>query len=185
MKLIIGLGNPGKKYEPTRHNVGFRIIDRVAPELNWKTDEKHQALTAKGEVEGTAVLLAKPTTFMNNSGAAVQALAAYYKVATDGILVIHDEMDLSPGRIAFIAKGGAAGHNGIADIQERLGSKEIARLRIGIGRPLPPIPTEDWVLQKPGAEKDSLQDAETRAIEAVRDWIKNGLLKAMNKWNTA
>lgn len=187
MKLIVGLGNPGKKYERTRHNAGFDAVDALAKAsgLEGKEQAKHNAWIAKGAVGDVPVLLAKPTTYMNESGSAVQALLSYYKVAPEDLLIIQDDMDLLPSRMAFLAKGGAAGHNGIADIQERLGSDGIARLRIGIGRPTGQMAKEDWVLGTPDAEERTLIDgAVQNAAKAATEWITSGLNKAMNIWNT-
>lgn len=187
MHFIIGLGNPGKKYEGTRHNVGFEVLDMLARihHLEWREDAKHHARIAKGEIEGKAVFLAKPTTFMNDSGATVHSLLSYYKQDPQNLLIIHDEMDLPPGRLAFLAKGGAAGHNGISDIQQRLGANTIPRLRLGVGRPTPPIAKEDWVLGRPSAEDRALIEKTTAdAADATKDWLTQGLSKAMNIWNT-
>lgn len=182
MKLIVGLGNPGNEYERTRHNAGFLAVDLLVQDLglSWKKDASLHAEIAKGTLDGTAVLFAKPTTFMNLSGDAVQAVSSYYKVGIGEILIVQDEMDLAPGLIAFKLGGGAAGHNGIASIQERLGTNDFARLRIGIGRPEGPIPSEDWVL---GKMDPPTSDATTHAPNAIKDWINLGLAKAMTEWN--
>lgn len=182
MKLIIGLGNPGKEYEHTRHNAGFLALDLLADELgvSWKNDTSHHADVAKATIEGTSVLLAKPTTFMNRSGDAAQSLTSYYKVGIGDILVIQDEMDLAPGTIAFKQGGGTAGHNGIASVTERLGTSDIARLRVGVGRPVGPIAPEDWVL---GKTEGPTHDAIKKTPDAIKDWISHGLAKAMNTWN--
>jgi PTH1 family peptidyl-tRNA hydrolase len=182
MKLIVGLGNPGKEYASTRHNAGFLALDELAKrqDATFSTDTKRKAEIAKINVGGNSVILAKPTTFMNLSGDAVQTLLSFYKVEPENLLVIHDEMDLEPGALAFKGKGGDAGNNGIASIQERLGTKEVSRLRVGIGRPTDPIAKEDWVLGK--------MDATTKktckmAAEAAEAWIMEGLAQAMNTWN--
>jgi peptidyl-tRNA hydrolase, PTH1 family len=182
MKLIVGLGNIGKKYENTRHNAGFLAVDLLAEglEASWTEDKKHNALIAKTSLHGETVLLAKPTTFMNLSGEAVQSLASYYKVDPKDILIVQDELDLAPGSLAFMSKGGDAGHNGISSIQERLGTNETARLRLGVGRPMGTMATEDWVLGKlDEATRKILPDAR----DAILDWIAHGLAKAMNTWN--
>lgn len=180
MKLLIGLGNPGKEYVNTRHNAGFLAVDELVKDAAWTKDALHKAEVAKLTVDGQSVIVAKPQTFMNLSGETVRGLASYYKVAMEDILIVQDEMDLEPGMLAFIAKGGAAGHNGIISIQEAMGTDSIARLRIGVGRPTPPIAKEDWVL---GKIDEASQETTKRAALAMNDWITNGLEKAMNEWN--
>ena len=173
MKLIIGLGNPGKNYEGTRHNLGFFAVDAFVREQGgtWKADVKRKANVCALVLGKEKVVLAKPTTFMNLSGEAVQALASFYKVGHEDILLIHDEMDLVPGRIQLKPEGGRdAGHNGVASIQERLGTKALPRLRIGIGRPEHPNqPTEDYVLGPLSTENTpSALDITSK----MRDWIE-------------
>ena len=182
MKLIIGLGNPGKEYERTRHNAGFLGVDAFADSAGakWSEDAKRKAMVAKANMDGQAVLLAKPLTYMNLSGEAVRAVSSYYKVDLNDLLIVQDELDLAPGSMAFLAKGGDAGHNGIASIQEKLGTTEIARLRIGIGRPAPPQAKEDWVLGP--IAKETIETV-AKTPDAIADWIRDGLTKAMNKWN--
>src|SRR5512133_1263910 len=170
MKLIVGLGNPGKKYQGTRHNVGFMAVDAFAKEhhADWHEESSRKALIASCVIEETKVMLAKPQTFMNLSGDAVQAISSFYKIPPEQILIIQDEMDFDEGRIQFKANGGHAGHNGIRNLQERLGTQEIPRLRIGIGKPTPPIAPEDWVLGK----LSSHDDFSTLDITSgMRDWI--------------
>ncbi len=182
MKLIIGLGNPGAEYDGTRHNVGFMTVDAFAMDEDgaWKKDEKRKAEICKLEIDGTDVILAKPTTFMNLSGDAAQALASFYKVGLEDILVVHDEMDLPPGRLQFKVGGGDAGNNGVASIIERLGTEDFARFRIGIGRPDSRQPSPDYVLAKLSPE-DAPNALDTTS--AMRDWIEGGTEKASNKWN--
>ncbi|OGL73814.1 aminoacyl-tRNA hydrolase [Candidatus Uhrbacteria bacterium RIFCSPHIGHO2_12_FULL_60_25] len=180
MKLIIGLGNPGTEYDRTRHNVGFMAVDAFAEhaEAAWKADAKRKASVAKAG----KTILAKPTTYMNNSGDAAAALISFYKVAPEDVLVVHDEMDLAPGRFKFTGEGGPAGHNGVEDIQTKLGTDKIARLRIGIGRP--PADhgprTTDYVLETLSPQ-DAPKPLDTAS--AMRDWIEGGLEKASNRWN--
>ena len=185
MKLIIGLGNTGKEYDGTRHNLGFEVVDAFVTDEEgaWKMDTKRKADVCKLDVGGADVVLAKPTTFMNLSGDAVQALASFYKVGPGDILIVHDEMDLPPGRIQFKMGGGDAGHNGVTSIIERLGTDAFARLRIGIGRPPDSRqPTPDFVLNKLSPE-DAPNAIDTTS--AMRDWIEGGTNKAMNRWNRA
>jgi len=136
MKLVVGLGNPGREYEQSRHNIGFVVVERLAQQLGaapWK--KQGQALVAKGEVQGQSVLLAQPQTFMNLSGQAVSALMQYYKLTLNDLLVIVDDLELAPGRLRARDKGSHGGHNGLRDIQNHLGTTEYKRIRVGIGRP--------------------------------------------------
>ncbi|MEK7473918.1 MAG: aminoacyl-tRNA hydrolase [Patescibacteria group bacterium] len=182
MKLIVGLGNPGKEYEGTRHNVGFRILDALA-DNPFKHEAKFKAEVSEWRLGSEKVLLAKPTTFMNLSGDAVQALKSFYKLENQDILVIQDEMDHPTGIFAFSINAGPAGHKGIDSIQERLGTKEFARLRIGIGRPS--VGTkEDFVLTRFSKEEEAnISSREADLAQAIKDWIKKGLTKTMNVWN--
>jgi PTH1 family peptidyl-tRNA hydrolase len=182
MKLIIGLGNIGAKYEGTRHNLGFNSVDAFAleEEATWKEDIKRKAFVAKVVVDDKQVLLAKPTTFMNRSGEAVQALASFYKIEPKDLLVVHDDMDLEPGRIQFKDGGSPAGHNGVENIYERLGSTNIQRLRIGIGQPQGRMAAEDWVLGKLSTE---MTPNAIDIIAGMRDWIEYGVNEAANRWN--
>ena len=188
MKLILGLGNPGKKYHGTRHNVGAHAVDLLAKklELTWKLDKKRQAEVASTVIDDVAITLARPTVFMNESGETAQALMHFYKINLDDLLVIHDEMDFPAGKIAFLAQGGPAGHKGIANIQKRFNNQAFNRLRIGIGRPTPPMATEDWVLGHPaGEDKEKINEAVRVAGDAILDWIADGISKACSKWNRA
>jgi len=186
MKLILGLGNPGADYEGTRHNAGREAVAAFASSLDatWKKDAKRSADIAKADVGGQDVMCARTTVYMNESGRTSTALSSYYKIGPERILIVQDEMDLPPGRIAFICKGRAAGHKGVADIQNTTGRDDICRLRIGIGRPETGKPVEDWVLERPPKEDaDAIGDAVSRSVEAIKDWIDLGHEKAMTKWN--
>ena len=182
MKVIVGLGNPGPEYERTRHNAGFLAVDALAEELRatWSADKDRKSLVAKATLNGTNFLLAKPQTFMNLSGEAVQFLLTYYKIESSDVLVVQDELDLAPGVMAFTSRAGTAGHNGIASIFEKTNLTDIARLRIGIGRPTNQIPTEDWVLQN---MEPATMESITKSRDALRDWIRDGLTITMNTWN--
>jgi PTH1 family peptidyl-tRNA hydrolase len=184
MKLIIGLGNPGKEYELTRHNAGFLAVNALAVSEDgvWKNDDKRKAEVCKIEVNGESVILAKPTTFMNASGEAVQALLSFYKVPLEDLLIVHDEMDVAPQQLRFKQGGGDAGHNGLTSIMESLGTDNFVRLRLGIGRPLGEHrpPTSDYVLG-PLSPKDDLNILDV--VAGMRDWIESGTEKAMNRWN--
>lgn len=137
IRLIIGLGNPGPEYEITRHNAGFWLADHLADDLkaSFSLEKPFSAYVAKARFDGEAVLLAKPTTFMNRSGQAAGALMRYYKLAPEQVLVLHDELDLLPGQVKLKRGGGHAGHNGLRDIQSAFGSSDFWRVRIGIGHP--------------------------------------------------
>lgn len=182
MKLVVGLGNPGKEYERTRHNAGFLVLDALAAEAGarWTEDKKRSSCTAKTRIEGTDVLLAKPQTYMNASGEAVRLLSSYYKVPIEDILIVQDELDLEPGEMAFLGKGGTAGHNGITSVHEALGRTDVLRLRIGVGRPNDRTPAERWVL---GPLDPETSKTVGDAPKAVADWIRHGPAKAMNVWN--
>ena len=188
MKLIVGLGNPGKAYAGNRHNVGFQCIDRFAGEHRIPVRERRlrlkplRAVFGRGEVEGTPVVLAKPRTFMNLSGKAVAQLVRRFGVAPDDLIVIHDDMDLPPGKLRIRPGGSAGGHKGVASIIDSLGTDGFARVRIGIGRP-----DGDEVSYVLGSftaeEKDTVTEAVGRAAEAVRCILSDGIEAAMNRYN--
>jgi peptidyl-tRNA hydrolase, PTH1 family len=160
IRLIVGLGNPGREYEATRHNVGFRWVDEFArvQKLNFRNEAKFHGLTARGQLHGHEVLLLKPQTFMNISGRSVVALALFYKILPNEILVVHDELDLPPGVARLKIGGGHGGHNGLKDIIAHLGSKDFWRLRIGIGHPGERNEVSDYVLNDPRREERELID---------------------------
>ncbi len=182
MKLIIGLGNPGKKYADTRHNAGFMALDVFAQthKLRFNQEDKFFAEVATTFINDEKIILAKPTTYMNDSGRSVQALMSFYKTDATDVLIVHDELDLAPGSLAFIVNGGHAGHNGVASIYEHLNRQDLARLRIGVGRATPPMTSDVWVL---GAMAEETAQTCTRAAEAIQTWIDQGLAPAMNTWN--
>ncbi len=181
MILIIGLGNPGKQYKSTRHNIGFRVIDELAREYNFpdfRLQKKSNALISEGAIGGEKTILAKPQTFMNNSGKAAKALINYYKIQTENLWVINDDIDLPLGKIKISGNQGAAGHKGVTSIIEELKTKDFWRIRIGI-RPEKGKPknVEKFVLQKFTKEeerilkeviKEIIQEIETRLVE-IRD----------------
>ncbi|TDX51264.1 aminoacyl-tRNA hydrolase [Orenia marismortui] len=184
MKLIVGLGNPGAKYNLTRHNAGFMVIDSLAKEyvVNVNSKEK-QALVAKLHIGREKVILAKPQTFMNNSGQSVRALADYYNIDAQDIMVIYDDLDLEVGRIRVRPKGGHGGHNGIRSIIDHLGQKNFARLRVGIGRPEYGTVT-DYVLGKFSREESKkVNKTLEEAVEAIKLYLESDLNDVMNKYN--
>ncbi len=182
MKLIVGLGNPGHGYERTRHNAGFLAVNALADAegASWKTDRKRHAEIASFRHGKEKILLAKPLTFMNLSGDAVSAISSFYGIGLEDILIVHDDLDIEAGRMKFMAQGSPAGHNGIKDIQQKLGSKTIARLRIGIGKPDKPIATENWVLSHLSPKE---LPKPLDMVTGMRDWIEGGVAKASNAWN--
>ncbi len=191
IKLIVGLGNPGKKYERTRHNAGFWLAERLAAQhrLTPRKDAKFHALVAKLETESGQAWLLLPQTWMNESGSAVGAIAQFRKIAADEILVVHDELDLPPGGVKIKQGGGHAGHNGLRDIIEKLGTPDFWRLRIGIGHPRDLAASEqevvDYVLHPPGKDERALIDAVIDRSVAVFDLIlADKMAAAMHKLHT-
>lgn len=185
IKLIIGLGNEGKQYVGTRHNVGFDVVDLLAARFEVKVKKKKFG-GAIGEVEldGKKLILVKPMQYMNNSGQVVATAAGFYRVPADEVLVITDDMALEPGRLRVRAKGSAGGHNGLVDIIEKLGTEAFARLRIGIGKSAERI-GRDYVLARPSKdEKIEIEAASQKAVEAIIMWAQLGVGPVMNKFNS-
>jgi PTH1 family peptidyl-tRNA hydrolase len=185
--LIVGLGNPGAQYRYNRHNVGFMLADRLADRLGVKfTRLESKALVTKGEHEGRRIVLAKPHTFMNLSGQSVGALVRFYKAPLSNLLVAYDDVDLPLGTVRMRPDGGSAGQKGMASIIERLGTQEIPRLRLGVGRPPGRMDAADYVLQDfPAGEKELLQATLDRAADAALVFVMEGLEAAMNRYNGA
>jgi PTH1 family peptidyl-tRNA hydrolase len=184
MKIVVGLGNPGDEYVNTRHNMGFKVIDSVSKTLNIEVKQrKFGGRFGSGEFSANKLILLKPWQFMNRSGQAVATASGFYKLSVGDLLVITDDMDLEPGRIRIRAKGSAGGHNGLADIIEKLGTNVFARCRIGIGRSSEDDAV-DHVLDKPAKEEEPLlAEAIERARKAVLCWIEYGTAKTMNEFN--
>lgn len=185
MFLIAGLGNPGREYENNRHNVGFLAVDRIAEKVGITITKKgFQGLYEQGSIDDQKVLFLKPQTYMNNSGRAVREAVDYYKIETENIVVIHDEMDLPLGRVKIKNGGGSAGHNGIKSIIAHLGSNEFARVRIGVGKPINKDRVISHVLSDFGRdEAKSLVDVLNQAEDGVYEIINHGIEKAMNNFN--
>lgn len=185
MKLIVGLGNPGNEYAKTRHNVGFMLVDALADHLNitlWK--DKFNAKIAEGRIGSEKILLVKPQTYMNNSGEAVGPLMRWYKLEPEDVIVAHDDMDIPAGTIRIRKKGSSGGHNGIKSLIAHLGSENFARVRLGIGRPLPGWNVVNHVLAPfPAEDKQAVDEAVKYLIPAVECIITDGLDVAMNKYN--
>jgi peptidyl-tRNA hydrolase, PTH1 family len=184
--LVVGLGNPGRKYEGNRHNIGFGVVDAFARDVpSAEFREKFSGLFARGEAFGAPVGLLKPQTYMNESGRSVQAAQAFLKVQLGEILVVHDELDLPFGEVRLKLAGGHAGHNGLRDISARLGA-DYARLRVGIGRPPPGFRGEvaDYVLSDFDAvERATVPDVLKKAKSAIERVARLGLGPAMNEVN--
>ena len=183
--LIAGLGNPGREYKETRHNVGFMVVDRLAQRLGVTFSRvESRALVTKGAHQGQRVILAKPQTFMNESGLAVGSLARYYKVELNNMLVAYDDVDLPFGVLRMRPAGGSAGQKGMKSIIERVGSEAFPRLRVGIGRPPGRMDAAAYVLQPfDRAETAELPLVLDRAADAVLVYIASGLERAMNLYN--
>ncbi len=181
IRLVVGLGNPGKEHERTRHNAGFWLVERhaAASGLVLRKDPKFKALVAK-DAGGAWFLL--PQSFMNLSGQPVQMLAGFFKIKPEEILVVHDELDFPPGTARLKQGGGIAGHNGLKDISQRLGSHDYWRLRLGVGKPPPGTEGGDYVLQKPAAEeREAIEASIVNALAVLPQCIAGDLQGAMQK----
>jgi PTH1 family peptidyl-tRNA hydrolase len=200
MKLVVGLGNPGREYVGTRHNIGWEAIDQVAGRLGWIgggpgafetfARNKFDGLTLDGTVSlhgggGTEkLLLLKPLTFMNLSGRSVQSAMAFYQLSPADVLIVLDDVALPSGKIRIRAGGSSGGHNGLKDIERALGTAQYPRLRIGVDAPPPRVPQRDYVLGKFTPEqRPAVDQALGRAAQAVTTWIERGITAAMNQFN--
>lgn len=190
MILIIGLGNPGEKFEKTRHNLGFRIVDEFGKENNFpdfRLSKKIKAEIAEEEIDDEKIILAKPQTFMNESGKAVKLLTKPYTLDPSDLIIIHDDIDLPLGEIKIVKNRGAAGHKGVQSIISELGTKDFVRFRIGTRTkpyPLDPKTLERFVLQKSNKEEEKvLKEVIKKAVEAIEMTLKEGTEKAMNEFN--
>ena len=184
--LVVGLGNPGDKYENTRHNAGFMAIDQLADRGDFPVQRlKFHALTHQATISDQGVLVMKPTTYMNLSGDAVAEAAAFYKVSEEHILVLCDDVSLPVGKLRIRTQGSAGGHNGLKSIIQRLGTDKFPRVKIGVGgKPHPDYDMADWVLGKfVGPDKTAIDEATLRAAQAVECYLKDGPQKAMNQFN--
>lgn len=185
-KLIVFLGNPGKKYENSRHNVGFMVADALAGNLEIKINKlRFRSLSELCRIGDKKFLLLKPQTYMNLSGTAVKEAMSFYKLEPEDLLVVSDDMDLPTGKIRIRKKGSAGGHNGLADIIGKIGSSDFARLRIGIDKPPhEDYDTKDWVLESfSGNDKKLIDEAVKRAAAAIFDYAKKDLDEVMNEYN--
>lgn len=181
IKLFVGLGNPGPEYEATRHNAGFWWIDALARELKapLSLDKNYYGQVARTTVNGQTVWLLKPLTFMNLSGKSVAALARFFKIAPEEILVAHDELDIVPGQAKLKFGGSHAGHNGLRDIHAQLGGGDYWRLRLGVGHPGVKSEVIHWVLKKPSQEhRQAIEDSIARALNALPELLGGEMEKA-------
>jgi PTH1 family peptidyl-tRNA hydrolase len=185
MRLIVGLGNPGRRYRGTRHNVGWEVLDRLAREhrIPIETDDGW-AQIGRGTIGGRAVLLARPQTYVNVSGTAVADLRRRHRIAPPNLLVVVDDMDLPVGTVRVREKGSHGGHNGLRSIIEALGTTDFPRVRVGIGRPPAGVDPADYVLERPSPdERAQLDEAVRRAAEGVTLWITTDIQAAMRHCN--
>ncbi|MBO5208546.1 MAG: aminoacyl-tRNA hydrolase [Lachnospiraceae bacterium] len=186
MYIIVGLGNPGKDYENTRHNVGFMVIDEAAKKYNISVNEKkHKAIIGKGLIAGQKVILVKPQTFMNLSGESVRDIIDYYKIdETTELIVISDDISLDVGQLRVRKKGSAGGHNGLKNIILHLGHDEFRRIRMGVGEKPSGYDLADYVLGHfPKEEKEQIAESVKKAVEALEVIMTNGPDAAMNQFN--
>ncbi len=183
--LIVGLGNPGREYEKTRHNIGWRVIDALAAANKIQIGKVQlRALTGEGEIVGKRVILTKPMTYMNLSGEAVGSLMSFYKLPVENLLTISDEMDIPAGHLRIRAGGSAGGQNGLKSIIQHLGTQNFARIRFGIGRPPGRMQPSAYVLQDFGkSEADLIDETMRRALKAIETWLTDGIEMSMNRYN--
>lgn len=184
MYVIAGLGNPGKEYEKTRHNMGFLVLDILAEENDIPVSRaKHNAMVGKGTIGGKQVLLVRPMTYMNDSGRSLGEVVRYYDVAPEELIVIYDDMDLEPGVIRIRKKGSAGSHNGMKSIISHLGDGDFPRVRVGIGRPSV-ADWKDYVLGRiPTEDEKAIMEGVEKAARAVTAIMKDGIDRAMNEYN--
>ncbi|MFT6589421.1 MAG: PTH1 family peptidyl-tRNA hydrolase [Rhodoferax sp.] len=181
IKLFVGLGNPGPEYEQTRHNAGFWWLDAAAQALktSFVMDKNYHGMVARTSVDGQSVWLLKPQTFMNLSGKSVSALARFFKIQPQEVLVVHDELDIIPGEAKLKLGGGHAGHNGLRDIHAQLGSSDYWRLRLGVGHPGIKSEVLNWVLKKPSLDhRIAIDQSIDRAIKALPHFLTGDMDKA-------
>lgn len=185
MKLIVGLGNPTKAYDGTRHNVGFGVITELADKHRIAVDtKKHKALIGKGIIGGEKVILAKPQTFMNLSGESVREIVDYYQIAMEDVLIIFDDISLDVGQLRIRTKGSAGGHNGVKSIIAHLGSDAFARIKVGVGEKPAKMDLADYVLGRfHGEELDQIREGVEQAAMAAELIVSDQLQTAMNRFN--
>lgn len=188
MYIIVGLGNPGSKYEKTRHNVGFQVIDRLAAKYHIEMNQKkHKAICGTGTIEGMKVILVKPQTFMNLSGESVREVTDFYKVDPETeVLVVYDDISLNPGQLRIRKKGSAGGHNGMKNIIQHLGTQVFLRIKVGVGEKPAGYDLADYVLGHfPKESEQDMSEAFDRAADAAVAIMTEGPDRAMNLFNTS
>ena len=185
MKLVVGLGNPGRKYEGTRHNIGYAVLAELARRFGTgRVKSKFQGDVVEAQLEGRKALLLGPVTYMNRSGSSVRAARDFYKLPDEALLVICDDLNLPLAKLRFRARGSAGGQKGLADIIRKLGTEEFSRLRIGIGSPPDEWDATDYVLGKFGSrEVPEIEKAVWQAADAVAVWAREGIQDCMNQYN--
>lgn len=185
MNIIIGLGNPGKDYVGTRHNVGFEVIDKLAYDYTISVNKaKHKALIGEGSIKGKKAVLVKPQTYMNLSGESVKEALTWYKCSNSDIIVVYDDISLDVGDIRVRQKGSAGGHNGMKNIIQQLGTEEFVRVRVGIGEKPKNWDLADYVLGRfPKDEMNTIIEGFVKAADACETILQEGVLSAMNKYN--
>ncbi|GGA70911.1 aminoacyl-tRNA hydrolase [Ornithinibacillus halotolerans] len=186
MKCIVGLGNPGRKYQSTRHNIGFMVIDELLSRHNLQLNKtKFKGNYAMDTIQGEKVILLEPQTYMNLSGESLRPLMDYFNIDTEDVLVIYDDLDLPTGKIRLRQKGGHGGHNGIRSIIDHVGTKDFKRVRIGVGRPTTPIPVVDYVLGSfPKEEHNLVNESIQKAADACERWLEKPFIDVMNEFNS-
>ncbi|MCA1032835.1 aminoacyl-tRNA hydrolase [Bacillus timonensis] len=186
LKLIVGLGNPGKQYEDTRHNIGFKVIDELSSRLMIPIDKaKFNGAMGMGLVSGEKVLLLKPLTYMNLSGECIRPIMDYYNIDIEDLIVVYDDLDLPTGKIRLRSKGSAGGHNGIKSTIQHLGTQQFKRVRIGIDRPKNGMKVPDYVLGRFSEEEiDSVVDSVKLSASACEKWLSTPFLQVMNEYNS-
>ena len=185
MKLVVGLGNPGRRYARTRHNLGFLLLDRIAEARGIRIgDDRCESLVGRGEWERESLVLAKPQTYMNNSGVAAAALLRRFRVRGADLVIAYDDLDLPFGRLRIRCGGSAGGHRGLASILQHVADRDFVRLRMGIGRPPAGVDPVEYVLSRfPAEEQQSLEDVLSRAEEALEAIVLKGPVRAMEDFN--
>ncbi|MGI5901419.1 MAG: aminoacyl-tRNA hydrolase [Desulfitobacteriia bacterium] len=184
MKAVIGLGNPGIKHHYSRHNVGFRLLDKLVKEIGFRYKDGFRGKVADGVLNGERVVFLKPFTYMNLSGLSVRELVHYYRIEKEDFLIVHDDLDLPLGKLRLRSKGSSGGHNGLKSIIGELGYEDFWRLKIGVGRPQEKWEVIDYVLSAFKREEEKiLAEVLSKACEAATLWLEGKNIEAMNRYN--